>query len=649
MKIINIGILAHVDAGKTTLTEQILFKSGKTRTLGKVDEGTSVSDKMQIERKRGISVKSSCVSIEHNATKINIIDTPGHIDFAGEVERSLCALDAALLVVSAVEGIQTHTRIIYKALTKLRIPTFFVINKVDRIGSDYLAVLNKIRQEFSENVFLFNGCINEGADCVIYDALEENSSEALEDMLLAIDDDEITNEYLNGKIGKTEILNIFYDKSKKGECFGAVLTSAKDGKGIDYLMDKILDCLPDSSYLECDKQSGVVFKIEHDKAMGLCAYIRMFSGEIQNRDTVYSSGKEVGKASQIRICSGSKFVDSGVLKAGEIAMVFGLGDIMCGDTVGESAVNRKYSVSAPMMMVSVSPEDEADKPALMKALTELDREDPLLNFEYSSVTGEMYVSITGVIQLEILEEIIRERYGIAAEFSEPNVIFKETPKIKAVGYESYTMPKPCWAKVELEIEPLPRGSGVRFKSVIKDKIMPYRYQHHVELSVMRDCLRQGIFGWEVTDAEITLIGGEYHSIHTHPLDFFVATPVAFLRGLRNAETVLLEPFIKVTMSAGEEHLGTIIGNIIEMRGEFESPIIENGNFTITACLPVQQSIFYPSKFSSVTSGKGTYFSEFYEYRECPKELYKTLPRIGVDPLDRAKWILYCRSALGDNI
>lgn len=648
MKTINIGILAHVDAGKTTLTEQMLFHCGATRTLGKVDEGTSVSDKLSIERKRGISVKATCVSIEHNGTRINIIDTPGHIDFAGEVERSLCALDAAVLVVSAVEGIQSHTRIIWKALKKLSIPTLFVINKVDRAGSDYSAVLAKIKNEFCEKVCLLNSC-EQSRDSFEIRQPDYSHGELIEDMLLAIDDDEVTSDYLEGKVDNVKIVNRFFALSKAGECFGAVVTCAKEGKGIDSLLDGIGRALPDSSYLDKGGQCGVVFKIEHDKAMGICSYIRMFSGEIHNRDSLACSGKEVGKVSQIRVCEGARFVDRGVARPGEIAMVFGLGEVRCGDIIGDKLIDRSYSVSAALMMVSVSPENEDDRPALMKALSELSREDPLLNFEYSSVTGEMYVSITGIIQLEILGDIILDRYGINADFSEPNVIFKETPKIKAVGYESYTMPKPCWAKVELLVEPLPKGSGVEFESVIKDKVMPYRYQHHVELSVMRDCLRQGIYGWEVTDTKITLIGGEYHSIHTHPLDFFVATPVAFLRALQNCKTVLLEPYIRATLSAGEEHLGTVIGNIIGMRGEFDSPIIENGIFSLTAYLPVQDSVFYPSEFSSITSGRGIYFSEFYEYRECPEELYKTLPRIGVDPLDRAKWILYCRSALGDSI
>ena len=644
MKTMNIGILAHVDAGKTTLTEQLLYKGGTIRNAGSVDSGTSITDDMEIEKKRGISVRTACASFTYENTKINIIDTPGHIDFAGEVERSLAALDGAILVVSAVEGIQSHTRIIWKALSELKIPTMFVINKVDRAGSNYKRVIADLSETFGIDIFPLTKCENEGESCIIS---ENNSNEAVEDLLLSISDDELTEKYLENEIGDEEIKGIFFEKCKKRECFSAVVTSAKDGKGIDFLMKEMLSCLPDSEYLLSDKLSGVVFKIEHDKTMGVCAYVRLFGGKLVNRDTVFSSSKEIGKISQIRACLGARFADCGELQSGDIGAIYGLSEIKCGDVIGEDYLNRSYKVATPLMMVNVLYENQEEKPLLMKALSELSREDPLLNFEYSTALQEMYISITGVIQLEILQEIISERYNLNVSFSEPSVIFKETPKIKAKGYESYTMPKPCWAKVELEIEPLPRGSGLKFKSVIKDKIMPYRYQHHVELSVMRDCVKQGIFGWEVTDAEITLTGGEYHSIHTHPLDFFVATPVAFLRGLTNCETILLEPFVRVTMSADEDVLGTVIGNIIDMRGEFESPEINSGQFSITAYLPVQSSVNYPQKFSSLTSGKGTYFSEFYEYRECPKELYKTLPRRGVDPLDRPKWILYCRSAFGN--
>ena len=206
------------------------------------------------------------------------------------------------------------------------------------------------------------------------------------------------------------------------------------------------------------------------------------------------------------------------------------------------------------------------------------------------------------------------------------------------------MPKPCWAVVKLRMEPLPRGSGMVYESVIKEKELPYRYQHHVETSV-RDTLRQGIHGWEVTDLKVTLIGGQHHSIHTHPLDFFVATPVAVLRTLTNCGSTLLEPLVQVRMTAGEEVLGRVIGDVLAMRGSFDSPVITGSTFTLEAILPVSSSLDYPVTFRSLTGGKGGYSSRFYGYRECPLELGATTPRRGIDPLDRAKWILHARSAL----
>lgn len=206
------------------------------------------------------------------------------------------------------------------------------------------------------------------------------------------------------------------------------------------------------------------------------------------------------------------------------------------------------------------------------------------------------------------------------------------------------MPKPCWAVVRLLVEPLPRGSGIRYESVIKEKQLPYRYQNHVETSLFRS-LKQGPLGWEVTDAKFTLIGGEHHHVHTHPLDFFVATPVAVLQALTNSGTTLLEPLMKVTVSAGEEFLGGVIRDILNMRGTFDTPIMQRGQFTLEAILPVATSLDYPIAFRSMTSGKGTYASVFYGYQECPLELGKTAPRRGVNPLDRPKWILHARNAM----
>lgn len=244
------------------------------------------------------------------------------------------------------------------------------------------------------------------------------------------------------------------------------------------------------------------------------------------------------------------------------------------------------------------------------------------------------------------EELLRSRYGFTVTFSKPSVLYRERPAGRGEGFESYTMPKPCWAVVGLVMEPGEKGSGIHFQSVVKEGDLPRRYQHHVETSVYQT-LKQGIYGYEVTDARVTLTYGECHHVHTHPLDFFVATPVAVLRALTDSGSQLLELYVRLTLSAGEEYLGRVLGDITAMRGEFDTPLIRSGQFLLEAVVPVADSMEYPIRFRSLTSGKGTISQSFYDYLPCRPGFEARLPRRGVDPLDRAKWILYVRNAFGN--
>ena len=302
-----------------------------------------------------------------------------------------------------------------------------------------------------------------------------------------------------------------------------------------------------------------------------------------------------------------------------------------------------YMKAQPLLLIRAEPEDNAKEMELAAALTQLSEEDPLLQYERNPLTKQMYLRVMGTVQIEILQELLLSRCGLSAIFSKPQVVYKEKPGKTAVGQEVYTMPKPCWAVVELQIEPLPEGSGIVFESVIKEKTLPYRYQNHVRASLY-DTFQQGIYGWEVMDAKVTLIGGQHHHVHTHPLDFFVATPIAALRALTNSGSVLMEPYMKVTLSGGEELIGRVLGDILVMRGEFSSPVMEEGIFTLEAVMPLKDCMEYPVTFHSLTSGRGTCTMEFDSWRPCEKGMIETLPRRGVDPLDRAKWILSCRSA-----
>ena len=332
---------------------------------------------------------------------------------------------------------------------------------------------------------------------------------------------------------------------------------------------------------------------------------------------------------------------------GEIAALCGLPSAKVYQTIGSYRLPERLRLALPYLQVKASPETEEQLPALLKALTELSDEDPLLSCRFSKAEREILLSITGKIQLEVLTALLWERYKLKAIFSPPTIIYKETPSQKGYGFEAYTMPKPCWAVVKFLLEPLPQGSGVVYDGghVPSNKLF-YRYQAHIEQSV-KASISQGMLGWEVTDLKITLADGEHHTIHTHPLDFFVATPMALMDGLRNTGTTLLEPILRVKISAGEEFLGKILSDITKMRGEFESPVIRGDKFTMEAHIPASTSLEYPLRLASLTHGTAIFTSDLECYRPCPLELGATTPRRGPNPLDRSKWILYARGAMTD--
>lgn len=643
-KTINLGILAHVDAGKTSVTEQLLYLSGSIRKAGSVDSGTAHTDWLEVERRRGISVKAASSTLQYRGIDINIIDTPGHVDFVGEVERCLGVLDGAILILSAAEGVQSQTRILWKALEQLKIPTILLINKVDRMGCQIPEVLQQIRQELTDRLFITQSVLSPGSDdCQV--AISDNYwSDAL--LSAAEFHEEMECAFVEETAVEHEILaGILRSGTAQRQMFPVFFASVKQGVGMQELLDGIVRFLPEASRRDDLPLSGVVYKMEHDPTMGKAAHIRLFSGCIRNRDSVLVYGSEqTQKITQIRRFNGQKAMDIGEIHSGEIGAVYGLSQIKTGDVLGDIPLHRACRLAVPLLMVQAFPKTEEEFPALRAALQDLSEEDPLLDLEWVKESRELHLRITGMIQLEILTELIEERYHLSLDFSPPTVIYMETPAAAAEGIEIYTMPKPCWAVVKLLVEPLPRGSGIQYESIIKEKQLPYRYQNHVETSLYRS-LKQGPLGWEVTDAKFTLIGGEHHHVHTHPLDFFVATPVAVQQTLVNSGTVLLEPMIKVTLSAEEELLGRVIRDILNMRGTFDTPLIRQGQFTLETILPLATSLEYPIAFRSLTSGKGTYASEFCGYQECPLELGKTAPRRGVNPLDRAKWILYARNAL----
>ncbi|WP_204244996.1 TetM/TetW/TetO/TetS family tetracycline resistance ribosomal protection protein [Cloacibacillus sp. An23] len=629
---LTIGILAHVDAGKTTLTEQMLFQSGAVRSLGRVDDGSAHTDFTEFERRRGISVRAASAFLTWKGAKIYVIDTPGHSDFSGETERAARAMDFAVVAVSAVEGVQAQTEVIWRALSKMGVPALFFINKTDREGADVDSVLGEISELTGEKPVR----LPLGDREALAEALAEHDDAALEKYL-----EEGSESFSAGELDSL-LLGCFYDRKLIPYLTGAALK----GEGVAELLDALAALAPRAPETE-EPPSGVVFKVEHNPTLGRVAHVRLFTGELGNRDAVKCSpsGAE-GKITQIREVQGAKERDTGALRAGEVGAVCGLSRVVCGDTFGDpSRVPPPAGMSSPLLRVKLTPESDAGYPALVAALEELSAEDPLLDVIWEKEVRELLVRVTGLMRIETLLLALRERYGMEVSAGEPMVIYKERPLKKGRGFVEYTMPKPCWAVMLFEIEPLPLGSGVVFESAVPDDKIFLRYQAQVR-QTLTEALRQGPRGWEVTDLKITLTDGEHHTVHTHPLDFALATPMGIMDGLVNCGTELLEPMLAFRLTYPEEYGGRLIGEILAMRGSFESPVVKKGNFVMEGLLPLATSMDFPARLASLTGGRGTFSAVPAGYAPCPPGEGRDVPYRGVSPLDRAKYILYKRGALG---
>lgn len=645
MALLNLGILAHVDAGKTTTVEQMLYRSGKLRALGFVDKGNTQTDFLAVERERGISVTAATVDMMVEGIRVSVIDTPGHMDFTGEVERSLSVLDGAVLLVSAAEGIQSQTERFWKALRTLSIPTLIFVNKIDRAGCEPDQVLKSLQTQFSPAMIPLNHYHQAGQADAKVEACSLSDDSLLE---LCENDSDLATRYLAGEtLSEQMIHHALKTQTKNGLAFPLLYGASVNSVGIDLLMHAIATYLPTKPLLSTGEPVGIVYKIEHDKTLGKIAHVRLYNGTLANRDliTIHRPHGESfqEKITQIRKVSGAKREDVSHLYGNEVAALCGLAGAKVGDMVGQRFEQHNLRLAEPLYAVRVHVPTGQER-ALLIAVAELAAEEPLMNYNWNHDVRELIIHIMGKIQLEIIGYLLLERYGLAVTFSPPTVIYKETPASRGIGLEAYTMPKPCWAIVQLQVDPFPRGAGYRFRSLVADSRLQERYQNHVKTAIL-DTLKQGRLGWEVTDIGVSLIDGEDHTFHTHPMDFFLATPIALMKALEDAGSQLLEPLVKLRLVADATLAGKLIGDIVTMRGTFDSPVISSGKVTIEAIVPASASMDYAIQFASLTSGRGLISVDFHGFAPCPLALGVTATRRGIDPLDRAKWILHKRGAL----
>ena len=678
---LNLGILAHVDAGKTTLTERMLFAAGSIREAGSVDDGSTRTDSLSVERERGISVRTATASLRWHGKTVNIVDTPGHVDFAGEVERCLGALDIAIIVVSAPDGVRAHTENILRALDLCHTPRVLFVNKIDRAGAEQSAPDSAVlsaalrRVTGAEMTYMNAQYVSDIATAratVHLRPIAEAATEALAEFDPEAEEAFLTDTVLPDDAAREKLCAAIRDCRITPILWGC----AKNGTGVTELLDFCTDFMPDAADRASDALSGVIFKIEHDRTMGKLAYIRLFGGSLKSRDSVtlidpaaQTAAADLDpddavpacddtpaapwKITQIRradVQNGGRFTDAGAISAGDIGVLCGLTGAKCGNFVGAVTGNTTARLAYPLLSVQVRPtaEEEAKMPgealpSLANAMRELSEEEPYLDAKWENGQSEIVVHLTGGVQQEILENLLWERYGKRAVFSKPTVIYKETPTREGIAYADYTMPKPCWAVVQFKFTPMPRGYGVSYHGRLPSNQLFYRYQSHIRRS-FRECLAQGLHGWEVTDFRCDLIGGEHHTIHTHPLDFFVCTPMAFMNGLVNCGTTLLEPLMRWRITCPMELSGKILSQVTNLRGTYDTPVVTGDTASMEAILPLATTMHFPIWLASTTSGKAACASDFYGYSECPPgEMHET-PRRGVNPLDRAKWILYCRGA-----
>ena len=644
-KTINIGILAHVDAGKTTITEQILFQSGSMRAIGSVDKGTSATDNLKVEQERGISIRLATATFTYNNTKVNIIDTPGHVDFCAEVEYSLRALDAAVLVVSAAEGVQGHTISLFNAIKQMQIPCLIFINKIDRVGADIKAIMLDINKNLSKHTVLLQQL--NGDEIEPLWSKDTQNAELIEQILEY--DDELMEKYLDGDLLSFQQLNDVLIRSiTKTQLIPVLMGAAKNGLGINKLLDAVTGYFRSPDVDKQKSLSAVVFKIEHDNALGKMCYLRVFSGQIKPRDVLVNASRKISKdqkVGQLKSNNKGKYSDIQAITAGDIGIASGLSEAKVGDIYGcQGNIPEMFSLSSPMLKVQIKPQNDAQIMDLVQGITQLTDEDPMLGMQWLPDLRELHIKITGMIQVEILQAVLKERYGLAVEFSEPSVIYKETPKTVSYGYERYWMPKPCWAILKLKIEPATLGSGVHYKSEISVNDVATKYQKEIEQTIPK-ALEQGIKGWQVTDCKITLVEGEDHNVHSRSGDFIIATPMAIMNGLSQSGTTLLEPILTFYISASIELLGAITSDITKMRGSFDSPQMDTETFTITGTIPASTSMKYPIKLASISGSKAKISTKLKCYQPCTDEQGQTTNYRGINPLDRDKWILQARKAL----
>lgn len=611
MNIINIGILAHVDAGKTTLTERLLYASGTISEPGSVEKGTTRTDTMFLERQRGITIQTAVTSFQWHSCKVNIVDTPGHMDFLAEVYRSLAVLDGAILVLSAKDGVQAQTRVLFHALRKLNIPTIIFINKIDQVGIDLEGVYQSVRDKLSADII-----IKQTVSLSSKITLTENTSAEVWDSVIE-NNDELLAKYIAGEsISQKELAQEEQRRVQDASLLPVYHGSAKNGLGIQQLMDAVIGLFQPTKEQGSAALCGRVFKVEYTDCGQRLVYLRLYSGTLRLRDTVALAGREKLKITEMRIPSKGEIVRTDTAHKGEI-VILPSDSLRLNDILGDKTqLPREMwsDVPFPMLRTTITPKTAEQRDRLLDALTQIADTDPLLHYEVDSTTHEIILSFLGRMQLEVVSALLTEKYKIETAVKEPTVIYLERPlKVASHTIHIEVPPNPFWASIGLSVTPLPLGSGVKYKSRVSLGYLNQSFQNAV-MDGIRYGLEQGLCGWNVTDCKICFEYGLYYSPVSTPADFRSLAPIVLEQALKKSGTQLLEPYLSFTLYAPQEYLSRAYHDAPKYCATIETAQIKKDEVVFTGEIPARCIQAYRTDLAFYTNGRSVCLTELKGYQ-----------------------------------
>src|SRR5579884_1523717 len=662
-KMRNIGIMAHIDAGKTTTTERILYYTGRTHKIGEVHEGTATMDWMAQEQERGITITSAATTCQWRDITINIIDTPGHVDFTAEVERSLRVLDGACAVFDAVAGVQPQSETVWRQADKYGVPRICFINKMDRIGANFYFSVGTIQDRLSARPVpiqlpvgaedQFKGVVDLvkmkariwrdetlGAkydDVEIPADLVEKAKEYREKLVEAVaeSDDALFEKFVEGQpVTEQELVAGIRKATIAQKIFPVICGSSFKNKGVQNLLDAVVDYLPSpidippvkGKAIDTEPFSALVFKIMTDPYVGQLCFIRVYSGKLNTGDTVLNASKgrkeRIGRLVKMHA---NKREEIQEVNAGDICAAVGLKQEVTGDTICDDKAPillESIDFPAPVIQLAIEPKTKADQEKLGMAIQKLVSEDPTLRVNTDPETGQTILAGMGELHLEIIVDRMKREFNVEANVGKPQVAYRETIRGSADGEEKYakqTGGRGQYGHVKLRIEPAP-GKGFEFENDIVGGAIPREYIPAVQKGV-EEALEGGVLaGYPISDVHVSLWDGSYHEVDSSEMAFKIAGSIAVKKAVEKAKPVLLEPVMRVEVTVPEEYMGTVNGDLISRRGRLEGTEIAGGTHIIKAMVPLSEMFGYATELRSRTQGRGSFTMHFGQYEEVPKNL-----------------------------